>query len=57
MNIKKHIISLATLCFCLLMLLPILPPPTEPDPKPPIGIEPEEPGITPQDDRERPSKG
>lgn len=57
MKIKKHIISLATLCFCLLMLLPILPPPTEPDPKPPIGIEPEEPGITPQDDRERPSKG
>lgn len=56
MKIKKHIISLATLCFCLLMLLPILPPPTEPDPKLPIGIEPEEPGIMPQNDKKRPKE-
>ena len=69
MKLKKHMMSLATLCFCLLTLLPILPPPTAPDPKPPIGIEPEKPlpdpkqpehpevpGITPQDDRGRPPK-
>lgn len=56
MKVKKHLISLAAFCFCLLTLLPIVLPPTEPDPKPPIGIEPEEPGIKPQDDKERPPK-
>ena len=69
MKLKKHMMSLATLCLCLLTLLPILPPPIDPDPKPPIGLEPgeplpdleepecpEDPGTKPQDDKKHPPK-